>query len=254
MDEYLSHLWGSFYQFDILTLQSAASLYSQQLMSGNVYSRLMPLKQYAALSGYLRVFGDNDSYRLAVAISHATPNLEEFSKVLDKLKSQEWLKALDDVHGNAHAYTIVQRLVNQGGVEDQQQTDEVMDKFFEKTTDPRHQHYALQHTADPVLRRKMLLGFVQSCVREHPAALQICHLEHSDVVMLCDELEQNILHDLKASTTGGQSQATSLLEQYFRLAQQYEMQDHFAPFAWAHYKSWPRPSRPTVLEYLEEAV
>jgi len=49
----------------------------------------------------------------------------------------------------------------------------------------------------------MLLGFVQSCVREHPAALQICHLEHSDVVMLCDELEQNILHDLKASTSGG---------------------------------------------------
>jgi len=44
MDEYLSHLWGSFYQFDILTLQSAASLYSQQLMIGNVYSLLMPLK------------------------------------------------------------------------------------------------------------------------------------------------------------------------------------------------------------------
>jgi len=97
----------------------------------------------------------------------------------------------------------------------------------------------------------MLLGFVQSCVRENPAALQACHLDHEDVVMLCDELERSILHDLNASNVAGQSKATSLIEQYFKLVEQYDMQDHFSPFVWENYKSWPLVSRHAVLEYLE---
>ena len=40
MDEYLSPFWGSLYQFELLTLQSASTLYCEKVLPQAVYEKL----------------------------------------------------------------------------------------------------------------------------------------------------------------------------------------------------------------------